>query len=135
MKPRSSTEIFASSSGRKRPLRYTVMKHASKCDERRVPDLSLEPQTDGVPCATEQAREGNLRQCNQRILAHRLGVESDLDDADALSSGDGSEQRLDGLERELQLLCLALRQRHILVGNEARRHRVGRALPHLERAD
>src|SRR6202171_287458 len=131
MKPRSSTEIFASSSGRKRPLRYTIMRNASECDDRRALDLSLEPQTDGVPCATEEACEGNLRQCNQGILAHRLGIESDLDDADAWSSGDRSEQRLDGLQRELQLLCLALRQRHILVGDEARGHRVGRALPDL----
>src|SRR3979411_2427493 len=91
MKPRSSTEIFASSSGRKRPLRYTVMRNASECDERRVLDLSLEPQTDGVPRATEQAREWNLRQCNQRIFADRLGVERGLDDADALASGDRAE--------------------------------------------
>src|SRR5437870_5314318 len=105
MKPRSSTEILASSSGKKRPLRYTVMSDTSGCDERRASDLSLEPQTDGVPCAPEQARERNFRQCNQRILAHGPGVESDLDDADALPAGDRSEQRLDRLQRELQLLC------------------------------
>src|ERR1700738_4411643 len=110
MKPRSSTEIFASSSGRKRPLRYTVMSNTPGCDERRAFDLSLEPQTDGVPCAPEQARERNLRQCNQRILAHRLGVESDLDDADALSAADRSEQRLGGFHLALQLLFPAPRQ-------------------------
>ena len=62
------------------------MSSASGYDERRAFDLSLEPQADGVPCAPEEARERNLRQCNQRILAHRLGVESDSDDADALSA-------------------------------------------------
>src|ERR1700676_132672 len=109
MKPRSSTEIFASSSGRKRPLRYTVMKSVSACDGNRVLDAvhrcsraearvkSLEPQSDGVPRAPEQARERHLLQGNQRVFSDWLGVESDLDQADALSSRDRCNQRLDGL--------------------------------------
>src|ERR1700674_58592 len=114
MKPRSSTETFASSSGRKRPLRYTVMRNAPGYDGGSALDLSLEPQADGVPCASEQARERHLHQCDERILADRLCVERDLDHADTLPLRDRSNQRLDGLQRELQLLRLALRQRHIL---------------------
>src|SRR6202171_654723 len=147
MKPRSSTEIFASSSGRKRPLRYTVMKSVSGCDGDRVLDAvhrcsraearieSLEPQSDGVPRAPDQTCERHLLQGNQRVFSDCLGVERDLDQADALSSCNRCYQRLNGLLRELQLLRLALRQRHILVGDEARGYRVRRALPYLERAD
>src|SRR6266567_3702950 len=120
MKPRSSTEIFASSSGRKLPLRYTVMKNVSVGDVVRVLDgcigaalpmrrvESLEPQSNGVPRAPEETRERHLLQGNQRV---------------------------DGLQRELQLRRLALGQRHVLVDDEARGHRVRHALPYLESAD
>src|SRR2546421_9496428 len=146
MKPRSSTEIFASSSGRKRPLRYTVMsasqaswrwsaRRAHRFSRADSPDASFEPQSDGVPRTPEQARERHLLQANQRVLSDRLGVERDLAQADTLSARDRRNQRLDGLQRELQLRRLALGQRHVLVNDEAGGDRVRRALPYLERAD
>src|ERR1700719_4620850 len=114
MKRRSSTEMFASSSGRKRPLRYTVMKNVPACDGDRVLDAvhrcsraearikSLEPQSDGVPRAPEEARERHLLEGNQRVFSDWLGVERDLDQADALSSCDWCKQGLNGLLGELQ---------------------------------
>src|SRR5215475_7693003 len=94
---------------------------------------SFEPQTDAVPHPAEKARRSDVGESDQRKLPDRLAVERDLDRADALAARDRSEERLLGLEHELQLLRLPLRERNVLVGDETRRHLVLGTLPNPDR--
>src|SRR3982751_4675503 len=99
MKPRSSTDTFASPMGRKSPLRYTIGSLVIWPRGR-----SLEPQAHGVESAAEDAGGRHFLQCDERELGHRLAVERHLDEADRLRALDRRDQRLLGFHRQRELV-------------------------------
>ena len=92
-----------------------------------------EPQAHGVPRAAEEARERHVLERDQREVGNRLAVQRDLDGADALRARDRRDQRFVRLHRQRELVGLALRDRQVAVGEEARGHLEARALPDAQR--
>src|SRR5688572_2056806 len=98
MKPRSSTEICALSSGRNSPLRYAVSfiavsraREWGNCRAKSTPARcrrSAEQQPQRVPAASQDAGNRDALQRDHRHLAVRLALERQLDRADALSDVD-----------------------------------------------
>src|SRR5262245_31093369 len=126
MKPRSRTEIFASSSATSLPFRKTLL----------MTCLSLlQPQPQCIPGTAENTRFAHRLEREQRILAERPALEADLERADALVLRQRGDEGLLRHHLRLQLLRLAFGDRYQQVVLQAGLHGLRRALPDFERFD
>src|SRR5215213_11721544 len=130
MKPRASTETFASSIATSLPLRKTLL-IAAPLDSSGT--WLLQPQSECIPGASENTRFRHRLQSEQGILADRLAVERDAQHADALVLRERRDQGLLRHQLGFDLVRLALGHGHQQVALHADLHRLGRAFPDLER--
>src|ERR671934_2094688 len=120
MKPRSSTEIFASSSGRNCPFKKTMSASL------------LQPQPQCIPGLAENACPADGLERNKRVFAQRFAIERQAKRADTLALVDWRHERRLRHELGFELFRFSFRHRDHEIVSETGFELAGCAFPYFE---